>query len=189
MLQCSRVLQHPHTHQAPAIYGNITLASSACSYACAVIGMHQFCMLHCWHKASLLQQLQLLTPPQPNRNSRGTVTVYTDKPDDAKKITLTVQNDSKSAHHFEASIIPFLGNPRALDHIWHLGGAFQHNLDPKGREFERSNFQKFKCLGVRFFMQKKINTWYSLCLWWQTTSSQAGFGFSAMLGKKSCMAL
>lgn len=189
MLQCSRVLQHPHTHQAPAIYGNITLASSACRYVCAVIGMHQFCMFHCWHKASLLQQLQLLTPPQPNRNSRGTVTVHTDKPDDAKKNNSNSTKWFKKRPSLEASTIPFLGNPRALNHIWHLGGAFQHNLDPKGREFERSNLQKFKCLGVRFFIQKKINTWYSLCLCWQTTSSQAGFGFSAMLGKKSCIAL
>lgn len=155
MLQCSRVSQHPHTHQAPAIYGNITLASSACSYACAVIGMHQFCMFHCWHKASLLQQLQLLTPPQPNRNSRGTVTVHTDKPDDAITITLTVQNDSKSAHHFEASTIPFTRHPTGTWSHLTLGWSISTQFVPKRQEFERSNLQKFKCLGVRFFIQEK----------------------------------
>ena len=189
MLQCSRVLQHPHTHQAPAIYGNITLASSACSYACAVIGMHQFCMFHCWHKASLLQQLQLLTPPQPNTNSRGTVTVHTDKPDDAITIILTVQNDSKSAHHFEASTFPsaathghLITSDTWVEHFNTICTQEAGIWTNQPSEVQMSG-------GKIFHTEKKFNTWYSLCLCWQTTSSQAGFGFSAMLGKKSCMAL
>ena len=28
-----------------------------------------------------------------------------------------------------------------------LGGAFEHHFDPRGREFECSNLQKFKCPG------------------------------------------
>ena len=28
-----------------------------------------------------------------------------------------------------------------------LGGAFEHHFGPRGREFERSNLQKFKCPG------------------------------------------
>ena len=28
-----------------------------------------------------------------------------------------------------------------------LGGAFEHHFGPRGREFERSYFQKFKCPG------------------------------------------
>ena len=31
--------------------------------------------------------------------------------------------------------------------IRRLGGAFEHHFGPRGREFERSNLQKFKCPG------------------------------------------
>ena len=33
------------------------------------------------------------------------------------------------------------------DNDYSLGGAFEHHFGPRGREFERSNLQKFKCPG------------------------------------------
>ena len=47
-----------------------------------------------------------------------------------------------------------------------LGGTFEHHFGPRGREFERSNLQKFKCPGfarggggmLKFRVDRRINS-------------------------------